>query len=194
MCTCFIFKNSVWQRASSANYADVVATLIKHGKADPQIRSPKTGWVALHEAAMKGNAECIKVCFCFVCLLLFNIPLKNISLNWRFHHCHWMASKFRPMLITYNLWAGRDLYSAIPAMTQGLGFWGLIQKTTPNYMLSLTSKGYWGHILTQMSIGQIYSLLIGPIFVIIWEGNDLYIMQHQSNYAYFAVRIDKKKI
>ncbi|XP_022341793.2 tyrosine-protein kinase HTK16-like [Crassostrea virginica] len=47
-------------RASSANYADVVATLIKHGKADPQIRSPKTGWVALHEAAMKGNAECIK--------------------------------------------------------------------------------------------------------------------------------------
>lgn len=47
-------------RACSANYADVVTLLIKHGKADPQIRSPKTGWVALHEAAMKGNADCIK--------------------------------------------------------------------------------------------------------------------------------------
>ncbi|XP_048745066.2 tyrosine-protein kinase HTK16-like [Ostrea edulis] len=56
-------------RACSANYADVVAVLIKHGKADPQIRSPKTGWVALHEAAMKGNAECIKK------LLQFHAPM-----------------------------------------------------------------------------------------------------------------------
>ncbi|XP_061194673.1 tyrosine-protein kinase HTK16-like [Saccostrea echinata] len=56
-------------RACSANYPDVVAVLIKHGKADPQIRSPKTGWVALHEAAMKGNAECIRK------LLQFHAPM-----------------------------------------------------------------------------------------------------------------------
>lgn len=53
--------------------------LIKHGKADPQIRSPKTGWVALHEAAMKGNADCIKVAMTRT-LVFHNKLVNNIFL------------------------------------------------------------------------------------------------------------------
>jgi hypothetical protein len=30
--------------------------------------------------------------------LQFYVPLKNISLIWRRHHCQWRAAKFRPML------------------------------------------------------------------------------------------------
>jgi hypothetical protein len=30
--------------------------------------------------------------------LLFYVPLKNISLIWRRHHCRWRAAKFWPML------------------------------------------------------------------------------------------------
>jgi hypothetical protein len=42
----------------------------------------------------------------------------------------WMAAKFRPMLGAQGLWAGMGLYSATPAVTQSLGFSGLIRRTT----------------------------------------------------------------
>jgi hypothetical protein len=61
--------------------------------------------------------------------LRFYVPLKNISLIWRRHHCRWRAAKFRPMLGAQGLWAGRDLYRATPAVTRGLGFSGLIRRT-----------------------------------------------------------------
>jgi hypothetical protein len=60
--------------------------------------------------------------------LLFYVPLKNFSLIWRRYG--WRAAKFRPMLGAQGLWAGRDLYRAIPAVAQGLGFSGLIRRTT----------------------------------------------------------------
>jgi hypothetical protein len=62
--------------------------------------------------------------------LRFYVPLKNISLLWRRHHCRWRAAKFRPMLGAQGLWAGRDLYHATPAVTLDLGFSGLIRRTT----------------------------------------------------------------
>jgi hypothetical protein len=63
--------------------------------------------------------------------LRFYVPLKNISLVWRHHHCWWRAAKFRPMLSAQGLRAGRDLYCATPAVTRNLGFSGLIRRTAP---------------------------------------------------------------
>jgi hypothetical protein len=49
--------------------------------------------------------------------LLFHVPLKNFSLTWRRHHYRWRAVTFRSMLGAKGLWAVRDLYRAIPAVT-----------------------------------------------------------------------------
>ncbi|KAJ8310251.1 hypothetical protein KUTeg_012116 [Tegillarca granosa] len=56
------------QRACAANQSDMIPILIKKGKANAQTRSPKTGWVAMHDAAMRGNKECIQA------LLEFHTP------------------------------------------------------------------------------------------------------------------------
>jgi hypothetical protein len=58
--------------------------------------------------------------------LLFYVPLKNFSLIWSCHHYRCRAAKFRPMLGTQGLWAGRDLFRASLEVTWGLGFSGLI--------------------------------------------------------------------
>jgi hypothetical protein len=72
--------------------------------------------------------------------LRFYVPLKNILLTWRRHHCRWRAAKFRPMLGALCLWAGRDLYRAIPAVTRDLGFSGLIRRT-PHLVASYNTRG-----------------------------------------------------
>ena len=41
------------------------------------------------------------------------------------------GGKIRPLLGSYGLWAGRDLYRATPALTRGLGFCGLVRRTVP---------------------------------------------------------------
>ena len=48
----------------------------------------------------------------FVCLMLFYVPLKNISLIWRCHHMPVKGFKFWPILGTYGHWAVRDLLRA----------------------------------------------------------------------------------
>jgi hypothetical protein len=70
--------------------------------------------------------------------LLFYVPLKNISLIWRRHHCRWRATKFRPtcMLGAQGLWARRDLYRATPTVTRDLDFSGLIRRTAPGPILT----------------------------------------------------------
>jgi hypothetical protein len=70
----------------------------------------------------------LRIILIFVYLLLY-VPLKNFLLMWRCHHCQWRAAKFRPRLGAQGLWAGRDRYHATPAVTRGLGFSGLIQRT-----------------------------------------------------------------
>ena len=74
--------------------------------------------------------------------LRFYVPLKNISLIWRRHHCRWRAAKFRPMLGAQGLWAGRDLYRATPAVTRDLGFSGLIRRTAPFSRLLRHTRGF----------------------------------------------------
>ena len=84
--------------------------------------------------------------------LLFNIvlrPTENISLIWRHHLCRWRAAKFRPILGTRGLWAGRDLCRATPAVTWDLGFCGLIRMTAPFSRLLRHARGCWGPILTR---------------------------------------------
>jgi hypothetical protein len=80
----------------------------------------------------------------------FYVPLKNISLIWRRHHCQWRAAKFRPMLGAHGLWAGRDLYRATRAVTRDLGFSGLIRRTTPFSRLLRHTRGYGESILTRI--------------------------------------------
>jgi hypothetical protein len=86
--------------------------------------------------------------------LLFYVPLKNISLIWRRHHCRWRAAKFRPMLGAQGLWAGRDRFRATPAVTRGLSFSGLIRRTAP---FSRLLRHVWrcrGPILTRILTGS----------------------------------------
>jgi hypothetical protein len=85
--------------------------------------------------------------------LLFYVPLKNISLIWRRHHCWWRAAKFRPMLGAQGLWAGRDLYRATPNVTRDLGFFGLIRRTAPFSRLLRHARGSRGPIPPRILTG-----------------------------------------
>jgi hypothetical protein len=86
----------------------------------------------------------------------FYVPLKNISLIWRPHHCRWRAAKFRPMLSmlgAQGLWAGRDLYRATLAVTRDLGFSGLILWTALFSRLLRYMRECGGSILTRIFKG-----------------------------------------
>jgi hypothetical protein len=67
----------------------------------------------------------------------------DFSLIWRRHHnrCS-RAAKFRPMLGAQGQ-SREDLYRATPALTQGLGFSGLILRTAPIQSYLTTHKGMW---------------------------------------------------
>jgi hypothetical protein len=86
--------------------------------------------------------------------LRFYVPLKNISLIWRRHHCRWRPAKFRPMLGAKGLWAGRDLHRATPTVTRDLGFSGLIRRTAPFSRLLRHTRGCGGSILTRILTGR----------------------------------------
>lgn len=48
-------------RCCSANKAGIIALLIQEGGANINARTPKTGWVPLHQAAFKGHLDCVKI-------------------------------------------------------------------------------------------------------------------------------------
>jgi hypothetical protein len=58
-----------------------------------------------------------------------------------------------------RLWAGRDLYRATPAVTRGLGFSGLIQRTAPFSRLSRHTRECGGSILTRIFTHNPFLLL-----------------------------------
>jgi hypothetical protein len=99
----------------------------------------KQGIPTFFKISTSGHLCEIRVIFTKVALqrfwmidyLLFYVPLMNFSLIWRRHHYRRKATKFRPLLSAQGLWAGRDLYRATPAVTQGLSFSGLIRRTAP---------------------------------------------------------------
>jgi hypothetical protein len=84
----------------------------------------------------------------FVCLFTVLRLAQEFPLIWRRHHCRWRVSKFRPRLGAQGLCAGKDLYRAPPAVTQGLGFSGLIRRTVLFSRLLRHAKGCGGFILT----------------------------------------------
>lgn len=53
-------------RACQKSFAHVAETLLRQGRANPQIKCPFSGNTALHEAAMLGHADCVN------CLLRFH--------------------------------------------------------------------------------------------------------------------------
>jgi hypothetical protein len=90
----------------------------------------------------------------FKIYLRFYVPLKNISLILRRHHCRWRAAKFWPMLGAQSLWAGRDLYRASPAVTRDLSFSGLIRRIAPFSRLLRHTRGCGGSTLTRILTGR----------------------------------------
>jgi hypothetical protein len=81
---------------------------------------------------------------------LFFVSLVNLSFTCRSQYWWWRAVKFRPMLGAHGLGAGKDLYRATPAVTQGLGFTGLIRRSVPFSHLLRNAWGCWGPILTRI--------------------------------------------
>jgi hypothetical protein len=71
----------------------------------------------------------------------------------------WRVANCRPMLGAQGLWAGRDLYRAIPAVTRALGLPGLIRRTTSFSRLLRHKRGCGGSILTGSSRVPIQSPL-----------------------------------
>jgi hypothetical protein len=117
-----------------------------------------------------------EICCLFV-YLLFYTPLKNFSRKWRCHHYRWRAAKLRPKLGAHGLWAGRDLYPATSAVTQGLGFSGLIQRTAPFGRLLQHTIGCGGSILTQILISPhsvaSYDMLVGSDYAIVADNRKI---------------------
>jgi hypothetical protein len=111
----------------------------------------------------------------------FYVPLKNISLIWRRHHCRWRAAKFRPMLGARGLWAGRDLYRATPTVTRDLGFSGLIRRTAPFSRLLRHTRGCGGSILTRILTG-IMIIWFAPLLAYV-------VAQYVWRFSFTAVNI-----
>lgn len=63
--------------------------------------------------------------------ILFRVVLEIISFLCGRHRCRWMTSKHWPLICTYGLWARRILSMPYIAVTRGLGFQGIIRRTTP---------------------------------------------------------------
>jgi hypothetical protein len=97
----------------------------------------------------------LRVYYWLIDYLLFYVPLRIFHLHKRRHHCRWRAAKFRPMLGTQGLWAGKDLYRTTPTGTRDLGFSGLIRRTAPFSPLLRHAWGRGGSILTRILTGRV---------------------------------------
>ena len=82
--------------------------------------------------------------------MLFCTLSRNISLIQGSYHCQRRAETIFCWCMLWShhsLWARRDLYSAIFAKTRGLGFYGLIRRTTHFSCLLQRARRhmYWRH-------------------------------------------------
>jgi hypothetical protein len=107
--------------------------------------------------------------FWLIAYLQFYVPLKNISLTWRRHHCRWRAAKFRPMLGAQGIRAGRELYRVTPAVTRVLCFSGPIRRTAPFSHLLRHTRGCGGSTLTRIltSCSCYYNMLYVSVIIVI---------------------------
>jgi hypothetical protein len=79
----------------------------------------------------------------------FTSRSRFFSLIWRHQNFRWRAAKFRLMLGTQGLWAGRDLYRVTPAVKWYLGFSDLIRRTASFSRLLRNTMGCGGSVLTR---------------------------------------------
>jgi hypothetical protein len=80
-----------------------------------------------------------------------------------FRYMYVVKLQFKPMLGVQGLWAGRDLYLATPAATQGLSFSGLIRGSTPFSRPLRHAKGCRGCILTRIPIQSPLMIRMGML-------------------------------
>jgi hypothetical protein len=86
-----------------------------------------------------------------VSISLFYVPLKNFSLVWLIDY---IRLRLRPAQESLTcMETSRDLYRATPAVTQDLGFYGLIRRTAPFSRLLRHARGCGGSILTWILTG-----------------------------------------
>ena len=85
---------------------------------------------------MNTDREGLMYIYTCTCNIIFGL-FENISLIYIHPHCQWRAAKFRSLLCAHDLWGGKDLYSAIPALTGNLCLHGLVQRIA-SYI-----QGYW---------------------------------------------------
>jgi hypothetical protein len=94
--------------------------------------------------------------------LLLYVPLKNISLLWRHHHCRWRAAKFRPMV-------SREGYFSLSCHTccdTGPRFFFSSHPkdpTAPFNCLLLLARGCGGPFLTRILAGWPKTIAFLPI-------------------------------
>ena len=126
-------------------------------------------WCCWYYKWHKNNRQLIRTCnsaalihcpfgihlVLFVCLL-FWVPLENIL------HLEATSAPVKGCQIKdcawHCLWAGRDLYRAIPAATQGFEFCVLVGRTVP----LTSSKVFWGPILNRSPLNFIYAIYVLP--------------------------------
>jgi hypothetical protein len=115
-----------------------------------------------------------KFALCWICFLfwlindwLFTVlrPAQEFFTHMETSPLPVKGCKFRRMLSTQGLWAGRDLYRATPAVTRDLGFSGLIWRTAPISRLLRHTWGCGGPILTRILTGRLINE-IDQIFIV----------------------------
>jgi hypothetical protein len=93
------------------------------------------------------------------CLIDWLIIYSFTSTSWNFDLygdvtiANERLQKLGPMLSAQDLWAGRDLYRATPAVTWDLGFSRLIWRTAPFSRLLRYMRGCGGFITSQILMG-----------------------------------------
>ena len=92
-----------------------------------------------------------------ILFVLFIAAWAIFQLSGGCHHYRWQGCKFRPMLGTQGLWAGRAFYRATAAVIRDIGFSGLIWRTAP---ISRFLRHTWecgGSILTRILTGMVWT-------------------------------------
>jgi hypothetical protein len=108
----------------------------------------------------------------------------------------WRAAKFRPMLGSQGLWAGRNLYRATPAVTRDFGFSGLIRRTAQFSRLLRHMGGCRGSILTRILMGSFISSSLGYMYIkwtwlwklcwLIWYHRYIWMYGWRTRLVYFC--------
>lgn len=154
-------ENTPLQVACVGGHPAVCATLVRKGKAELQDRSPLTGWVALHVAALKGNSDCVRV------LLELGAPLhprsaegdtpRDLALHYGHGHIAELIDNYsgQPPKTLPRMWLHENLgrKEAITLFQK----WGLVDGL---FLVRLSTRDRGYYVLSVVVSAQIYHYLI----------------------------------